>query len=82
MNEPTMAEIFRLLTDLKVQLTSMEARMRDDRRHAEETFVRRDVYESDKRATAIRDVESQKDLDELTRHREVDGVRVHVAELV
>jgi hypothetical protein len=67
-----MAEIFRLLTDIKVQMTGLENRIRDDRRHTEETFVRRDVYESDKRATSIRDVEAQKDLDELQRHREAD----------
>jgi hypothetical protein len=73
MNEPTIAEIGRLLAGLKEQLTGIETRMRDDRRHVEETFVRRDVYESDKRATAIRDVESTKDLEEIQSERKADA---------
>ena len=72
-DEPSMAELGRMLQALKEQIADAITKMREDRTHAEATFVRRDVYESDRRATAIRDVEAQKDLDELQRHREADA---------
>lgn len=73
MSEPTMSEVVRRLDDLRLQIIDTVAKMRDDKRHADDTFVRRDVYESDRRAIAIQAVEAQKDVDELSRHREADA---------
>lgn len=67
-----MGEVLRRVDDLVRQITDVASKMREDRAHAEQTFVRRDVYESDRRATAIHEVEAQKDVDELQRHREAD----------
>lgn len=73
MSEPTNGEVMRRLDEVARQLTDVANKMREDRLHAESTYVRRDVYDSDRKAEAIRGVEAQKDVDELQRHREADA---------
>lgn len=73
MSEPTMGELMRRVEDLVRQITDVSNKMREDRIHAEATFVRRDVYDANRAAEALRDLDAQKDLDELTRHREADA---------
>lgn len=45
MTEPTNAEVMRRLDEVSRQLLSLAAEMREDRRMAADTYVRKDVYQ-------------------------------------
>jgi len=72
-NEPTNGEVMRRVEELIRQVQALADLAREDRRHAAETYVRRDVYEANRATETIRSVEAQKDMDEIQRHREVDA---------
>jgi hypothetical protein len=68
-----MGELMRRVEDLVRQITDVSNKMREDRIHAEATFVRRDVYDANRAAEDRRNIEAQKDVDDLNRHREADA---------
>lgn len=68
-----MGELMRRVEDLVRQITDVSNKIREDRLHAEATFVRRDVYDANRFADDRRNLESAKDVDELNRHREADA---------
>jgi hypothetical protein len=68
-----MGELMRRVEELVRQITDVSNKMREDRIHAEATFVRRDVYDANRAAEDRRNIEASKDVDDLNRHREADA---------
>jgi len=73
-SEPTPGEITRWLENLQRQITDVLAKVVEDRRHADDVYMRRDVYNSDQRGDALGLAEVQRDVDDLKRHRETDAL--------
>jgi hypothetical protein len=68
-----MGEILRRLDDVVGQVASIAGRLHEDRLRAETTYVRLDVYNSDRRGDSDRRHDLQRDLDDLQRHNETDA---------
>lgn len=67
MTEPTNAEVMRRLDEVSRQLLSLAAEMRDDRRAAADTYVRKDVFRPMHENTSNRLTALEKDQDEKER---------------
>jgi hypothetical protein len=72
MNEPTMGEVLRRLDDVARQLDATAKRMHEDRLRAEQTFVRLDVYNSDRRGDERALSEVQRDVQDVQEDRKTD----------
>src|ERR1700754_155213 len=68
-----MGEVLRRVDDLVREIKALAEQMRDDRVHAAQTFVRLDVYASDRRGDALAVTEAQKDLAEMQSNAKADA---------